>query len=58
MITGQEGFVDVAYAVSALTLAVLIGSIMLEQRARRREMTELEKAGLARRSQRKTGTTQ
>jgi heme exporter protein D len=57
MITGQEGFVDVAYAVSALTLAVLIGSIMLDQRARRREMTELEQAGLARRSQRKTGTT-
>ncbi len=58
MITGQEGFVDVAYAVSALTLAALIGFIILDQRSRRREMAELERAGLTRRSQRNAGKTQ
>jgi heme exporter protein D len=55
MITGHEGFVDVAYIVSAVTLAALIGSILFDHRARRRELAELERSGVNRRSHRKAG---
>ena len=43
-------YVAAAYAVTALALAGLIGWIRLDQRARRRELAELEAAGIRRRS--------
>ena len=46
-------FVTVAYAVSALGLGGLSLWILLDQRARRREMAEMEAAGVKRRSDRK-----
>lgn len=55
MITGHEGFVAAAYIVSALALAALIGGILLDQRGRKRDLAELEKAGVRRRSNRKPG---
>lgn len=44
-------FVTAAYAVSAIGLGGLALWILLDQRARRREMAELEKMGVRRRSQ-------
>ncbi len=46
-------FVTVAYAVSALGLGGLSLWILLDQRARQREMAEMEAAGVKRRSDRK-----
>jgi heme exporter protein D len=46
-------FVTAAYAVSALGLAGLGLWIVLDQRARQREMAEMEAAGIKRRSDRK-----
>jgi heme exporter protein D len=43
-------FVTAAYAITAIVLAGLIGWILLDQRARRRELAELEASGLRRRS--------
>ncbi|MCA0035609.1 heme exporter protein CcmD [Mesorhizobium sp. B263B2A] len=48
-------YVTAAYAITALVLAGLIGWILLDQRARKRELAELEAAGVKRRSDR-TGT--
>jgi heme exporter protein D len=48
-------YVAAAYAITALVLAGLIGWILLDQRARKRELAELEAAGVKRRSDR-TGT--
>lgn len=47
-------YVAAAYAITALVLAGLIGWILLDQRARKRELAELEAAGVKRRSA-KTG---
>ncbi|MCA0051175.1 heme exporter protein CcmD [Mesorhizobium sp. B283B1A] len=47
-------YVTAAYAITALVLAGLIGWILLDQRARKRELAELEAAGVKRRSD-KTG---
>ncbi|MER8631862.1 heme exporter protein CcmD [Mesorhizobium opportunistum] len=47
-------YVAAAYAITALVLAGLIGWILLDQRARKRELAELEAAGVKRRSD-KTG---
>ena len=46
-------FVTVAYAVSTLGLGGLSLWILLDQRARQREMAEMEAAGVKRRSDRK-----
>lgn len=46
-------FVTVAYTVSALGLGGLGLWILLDQRARQREMAEMEAAGVKRRSDRK-----
>lgn len=46
-------FVGASYGISALALAALAAWILLDQRARKRELAELEEAGLRRRS---TGT--
>jgi heme exporter protein D len=47
-------YVAAAYAITAIVLAGLVGWILLDQRARRRELAELEAAGIRRRSD-KTG---
>lgn len=43
-------YVSAAYAITALALAGLICWVLLDQRARRRELAELEAAGIRRRS--------
>ncbi|MBZ9736975.1 heme exporter protein CcmD [Mesorhizobium sp. CA18] len=43
-------FVTAAYAITAVVLAGLIGWILLDQRARRRELAALGAAGVRRRS--------
>ncbi|TPK94715.1 heme exporter protein CcmD [Mesorhizobium sp. B2-4-12] len=48
-------YVTAAYAITAVVLAGLIGWILLDQRARKRELAELEAAGVRRRSD-KAGT--
>jgi len=48
-------YVTAAYAITAIVLAGLIGWILLDQRARRRELAALEAAGVRRRSD-KAGT--
>ena len=47
----HDAYVLAAYAVSALTIAALVGWILLDQRARRRDLAALEKAGIRRRSE-------
>ncbi|MGN6538454.1 MAG: heme exporter protein CcmD [Mesorhizobium sp.] len=43
-------YVTAAYAITVIVLAGLVGWILLDQRARRRELAELEAAGIRRRS--------
>ena len=43
-------FVTAAYAITGVVLAGLIGWILLDQRARKRELAALEAAGVRRRS--------
>lgn len=43
-------FVSIAYGVTALTILALIAWVLLEQRARRSELAELEARGVRRRS--------
>ncbi len=45
-------YVTAAYVITAVALAGLIGWILLDQRARRKELAELEAAGVRRRSDR------
>ena len=45
-------YVAAAYGATVLALAGLIGWILLDQNARRRELAELEAAGIRRRSDR------
>lgn len=49
-------YVTAAYAITALALAGLIGWILFDQRARRRELAELEAAGIRRRSDKKAAS--
>ena len=51
--TAHALYVTAAYGISALGLAALIGWILFDQRARRRDLAELEASGLRRRSDRK-----
>ncbi|MDG4899070.1 heme exporter protein CcmD [Mesorhizobium sp. M1A.F.Ca.IN.022.07.1.1] len=48
-------YVAAAYAISAIVLVGLIGWILLDQRARKRELAALDAAGVRRRSD-KAGT--
>lgn len=43
-------YVSAAYAITAIVLAGLVGWILLDQRARRRELAALDAAGVRRRS--------
>lgn len=43
-------YVTAAYGISALALAGLIAWVLLDQRARRREMSKLQAIGMRRRS--------
>ncbi len=52
--TAHALYVTAAYGVSTLAIAALIGWVLLDQRARRRELGELEASGLRRRSGRKS----
>lgn len=45
-------YVTAAYGITAVALAGLIGWILLDRRARGRELAELEAAGIRRRSDR------
>lgn len=45
-------YVAAAYAITGLALAGLVGWILLDQRGRRRDLAELEAAGVRRRSDR------
>lgn len=47
----HEAFVFLSYAATAVTLAGLLAFILLDGRARRRELAELEAQGVRRRSQ-------
>lgn len=51
--TSHTLYVTAAYAISAVGIGGLIAWVLLEQRARRRDMAEIEAAGLRRRSERK-----
>lgn len=52
--TAHALYVTAAYAISAIAIAGLIGWILMDQRGRRREIAELQAAGLRRRSDRET----
>ncbi|PWJ91478.1 heme exporter protein D [Mesorhizobium loti] len=43
-------YVTAAYGITAMVLIGLIGWILIDQRARKRELAELEAAGIRRRS--------
>jgi heme exporter protein D len=43
-------YVTAAYAITAVVLIGLIGWILIDQRARKRELAELEASGVRRRS--------
>lgn len=43
-------YVFAAYAITAIALAGLIGWVLVDQRARKRELAQLEAAGIRRRS--------
>jgi heme exporter protein D len=45
-------YVAAAYAATVVVLAGLVGWILLDQRARRKELAELEASGIRRRSDR------
>ncbi len=48
--TAHGLYVTAAYAISAVAIAGLILWILLDQRARKRELVELEESGIRRRS--------
>ena len=43
-------YVTAAYGITAVVIAALVGWILFDQAARRRELAELEKRGIRRRS--------
>ena len=51
--TAHGLYVAAAYGISVLAIAALVAWVVLDQRARRREMAELEASGVRRRSDRK-----
>lgn len=54
----HEAFVFWSYAATAVTLGGLLIAILLDGRARRRELTELEAQGIRRSSAAKQGASQ
>lgn len=48
-------YVTAAYAVTAIVMAGLIGWLLVDRNARRRELAELEASGVRRRSDRDAG---
>jgi heme exporter protein D len=54
----HESFVFLSYAATAVTLVGVLVSILLDGRARKRELAELEAQGIRRRSQTATGSSQ
>jgi heme exporter protein D len=48
-------YVTAAYAITAIVLAGLIGWILIDQQARKRDLAELEAAGVRRRSDKSGG---
>ena len=48
--TAHGLYVTAAYAVSAVAIAGLVLWVLLDQRARKRELIELEESGIRRRS--------
>jgi heme exporter protein D len=50
--TAHALYVTAAYAISGLALAALVAWVFFDQRARRRELAELEASGTRRRSDR------
>jgi heme exporter protein D len=51
--TAHALYVTSAYGIAALAIGGLIAWVVLDQRARRREIADLEASGLRRRSDRK-----
>lgn len=51
--TSHAAYVAAAYGLSALVIVALVGWILADQRARRRELAELEARGVRRRSDRR-----
>jgi heme exporter protein D len=47
-------YVAAAYGITVVVLVALIVHLLMDQRARKREMADLEKQGLRRRSDRET----
>ncbi|MCR9136764.1 MAG: heme exporter protein CcmD [Alphaproteobacteria bacterium] len=47
-------YVAIAYGVTGLTVLALIGWVLLDQRARRAELAELDESGIRRRSDTKS----
>jgi len=54
---GHGFYIALSYGISALIVAVLLGWVLLDGRARQRELAELEAAGVRRRSARTGGDT-
>ncbi len=48
--TAHALYVSAAYGISVLVLAGLVAWLLIDQRARRRDMSELEASGVRRRS--------
>lgn len=48
-------YIALSYGISALIVAVLLGWVLLDGRARQRELAELEASGVRRRSARTGG---
>ncbi len=48
--SGHAAYVAAAYGISAFVLVALVAWVMLDQRARKRELAALEAAGIRRRS--------
>jgi heme exporter protein D len=53
----HASFIVAAYAVAVLVVAVLVTWVMLDHRAQKRALGELEARGVTRRSERAVGTT-
>ena len=55
---GQHaGFIVAAYAMAVLVIAALIAWIVLDHRAQKRKLAQMEARGVARRSERTVGNT-
>jgi heme exporter protein D len=55
MASAHPLYIAAAYGVSAIAILALVAWILLDQRARRRELVDLEKRGIRRRSSETAG---